>query len=111
MILIIYGIFALVTNLIGDEATIDDTCAEDPYCEYRHKSSNENKNYKDLSIVYAQLWLGLAFSFVWVVTIRFIKFMGREKNQIVDRNLRSASDFTIKIENLPYGSYSEMELI
>ena len=57
-------------------------------------------------MLFAQLWLGLVFSFVWVVTLRFIKFIGREKNKMVDLYLRSASDYTIKIENLPYGGYS-----
>ena len=75
MILVIYGIFALVTNLIGDQAIINDTCKSDPYCQYKHKSSNENKGNDAFNI--AQLWLGLTFSFVWVVTLRFIKFVGR----------------------------------
>lgn len=111
MILVIYGIFALVTNLIGDQATINEECATDPYCQYKHNSSIENKNYDEMDIIYAQLWLGFIFSIVWAITLRFIKFVGREKNKNVDEKLRSASDYTIKIENLPYGSYSELELI
>ena len=45
MILIIYGIFALITNLIGDQATLNEECIKDPYCQYKHRSSIENKNY------------------------------------------------------------------
>jgi hypothetical protein len=35
--------------------------------------------------------------------LRFIKFYGKHKNKDVDEWMNSSSDYTIAIENLPYG--------
>lgn len=35
MIILVYGIYALVTNLIGNKAQIDAECAKSEYCKYK----------------------------------------------------------------------------
>lgn len=50
-----------------------------------------------------QWWLGLAYCIFWLIAFRFVKYYGRQKNEIIDKKLNSASDKTIKITNLPYG--------
>lgn len=40
---------------------------------------------------------------VWIIIDRFVKKYGIKKNKIIDMNLLSASDYAIKIDNLPYG--------
>ncbi len=40
---------------------------------------------------------------VWVIWSRIIKYIGNLKNEEIDKNLKSASDYAIKISNLPYG--------
>lgn len=95
MIILIYGIFALVTNLIGEKGFTDE-CQGDTFCEFKKEASDENKiDPKTNELV--QLWLGFGFCFIWIITLRFIKYLGREKNRLVDERLRSASDYAIKI--------------
>ena len=78
MVILIYGIFALATNLLGSniENLPDDCDSGDSYCEFKRKASNEekvNQNYTEL----VQLWLGFAFCIIRIVTLRFIKYLGR----------------------------------
>lgn len=54
-----------------------------------------------------QDYFGLCLCIVWIFLLRFFKFMGRQKNKMIDSHLKSSSDTTIKISNLPYGSYEE----
>ena len=44
-----------------------------------------------------QNWLGLAFCFVCILLLRVFKYVGNEKNKVIDDKLRSASDFAIKV--------------
>lgn len=45
--------------------------------------------------------------FVWVFGIKIIKKLGELKDEHIDRMLESASDYAVKIDNLPYGDYNE----
>ncbi len=58
-----------------------------------------------------QQWLGLAFCIIWIFGIKFILYYGKKKNEEVDNKLKSAGDCAIRVSNLPYGEYSEEELI
>lgn len=53
----------------------------------------------------------MGFCLVWILMLRAVKYLGMQKNRIIDDKLKSASDFAIKIENLPRGAYSESQLI
>lgn len=53
-----------------------------------------------------QGWVALGGLAIWGIFVRFVKYYGRQKNKSIDRNLTSASDYAIKIDNLPYGEYN-----
>jgi hypothetical protein len=44
-----------------------------------------------------QEWLGLSFCIVWILMVRAIKYVGKEKDRIIDMKVRSASDYAIMI--------------
>lgn len=58
-----------------------------------------------------QLWLGFFMCILWMVGLKFITTLGLKKDRDIDDSLDSASDYTIKIDNLPYGQYDEFDLI
>ena len=55
-----------------------------------------------------QSWIGVGFCIIWVFMIRIVKYIGRWTNITLDSKWSSASDFAIKIENLPFGEYNEI---
>ena len=48
-------------------------------------------------------YLGLSGMIILIVYMRWIKHLGTLKDKSIDKNLISSSDYTIKINNLPYG--------
>lgn len=48
-----------------------------------------------------QCWLGVAVLVIWAIYFGFIKHMERIKSIDIDRDSKTASDFTILIKNLP----------
>jgi hypothetical protein len=40
MIVLVYGIFSLVTNLMGNTETIAEECNGDSYCEFKREASD-----------------------------------------------------------------------
>ena len=54
-----------------------------------------------------QLWLGFIFCMVWIVAVRLITELGIKKDTEIDESLNSASDYTLRVENLPFGKYNE----
>ena len=58
-----------------------------------------------------QLWNGFVMCVLWMIGLRLIISLGLKKHKWIDDSLDSASDYTVKIENLPYGSYHEEDLI
>ena len=80
----IYGMFALITNIIGMEAVISEICSNNLYCRIKAWVSDENKNYQFNEI---QSWLGLTFCILWIFGIRILKFVGKEKNKVIDAKL------------------------
>jgi hypothetical protein len=51
-------------------------------------------------------WIGLASMCLWILISRFLKYYCFYKDQLIDENLKSSSDYAVKIDNLPYGEYS-----
>ena len=51
--------------------------------------------------------MGLFVSMAWFIGVKFIEYLGNRKDKEIDELLDSASDYTIRIENLPYGEYNE----
>jgi len=47
---------------------------------------------------------------LWIFITRLVKCYGFYMDTMIDKNLKSASDFAVKIDNLPIGGYSEYEL-
>lgn len=50
-----------------------------------------------------QIWLGFCMCIFWLLGLNLISALGARKDREVDDSLESASDYTIKIDNLPYG--------
>ena len=55
-------------------------------------------------------WIGLGVMILWILITRLVKYYGFYQNEMIDRSLKSSSDFAVKIDNLPVGGYSEEEL-
>jgi len=90
---VIYAIFAIVTNLMGSSSTTVSEC-EDAYCEYRTKASSENKLEPGLFTI-IQWWMGVGFCFVWIFILRMIKYFGKNADQNIDQCLNSSSDYAV----------------
>lgn len=58
-----------------------------------------------------QVWLGFVLCLVWIISIRVLRSLGRILNKKIDNLLDSSSDYVIQISNLPYGEYTETELL
>lgn len=99
--LIIYGLFALATNLMGGNALSSVNCTDD-WCRFINNSANNNK-IEPHPLMIVQWWLGLFFCIIWLIATRVVKFDGRKMNIEIDRKLVSASDTAILIRELPQG--------
>jgi hypothetical protein len=109
LVLLIYGVFAITTNLMGGQNHFSEDCPDD-WCRFTHNSANNNKIQPETMMV-IQWWLGVAFTVVWLMATRVIKIKGRNMNQTIDQKLKSASDRAVLIGNLPQGDFTEKELI
>jgi hypothetical protein len=105
----ILSIFSLATNLLGDTSmAVSSSCASS-YCTFRDNVSDGHKyNAERLSSI--ESWLGLAAMIVWIAVSRTMRYFGELNNLDIDKNLKTASDYAIKIGNLPDGEYNEEEL-
>lgn len=103
--LIIYGVFALTTNLIGGATDSSNICTDD-WCRFIYNSANNNK-IEPHPMMIAQWWLGLVFCIVWLMATRVTKHNGRIMNKEIDRKLASASDKAVLIRKLPQGDFTE----
>ena len=80
---IIYAIYALATNILGNGFPYD--CENSAagtlpfFCEFK-KLSSANKNAEPVWMI-VQLCLGVLLCFVWVVGVRLIRTFGRRKNK------------------------------
>jgi len=48
---------------------------------------------------------------IWIFSVKFIKHLGDSKNEEIDEMLDSASDYTVRVDNLPSRKYNEHDLI
>lgn len=110
LFLLIFDIFAMASNLMGEKNIATSTICTSSYCTFRDNVSDGHKYNKDV-LGSIQSWLGLAAIIVWILLSRIMKYVGAIKNKEMDKNLTSASDFAIKIGNLPYGEYNEEEMV
>jgi hypothetical protein len=109
----VFALFALATNLMGHTPnttnSLRSTCTSS-YCSFRDNTSDNYKlNQEFLGDV--QVWLGLAAMVIWVISSRVVRYVSKIKNEEIDQHLTSASDYAIKIGELPYGEYNEEELL
>lgn len=107
---LVFDIYSMATNLMGVKNMSTSTTCASSYCIFRDNVSDGHKFNKD-ALGFIQSWLGLAAMAIWIILSRIIKYVGAIKNKEMDKNLTSASDFAIKIANLPYGEYNEEELV
>ena len=105
IIALIFGVFGVTTNLMGN--SVDLGQCDTAYCTFRAISSDENKFNPDI-LSRVQIWLGLVFSVLWIFILKVIGYYGSKKKRL---KFQTASDFAIKIENLPKGEYDEKDLI
>lgn len=96
VVILIYCIYALLTNLIGSEAVVTKSCSEDLYCKFKQIISDENKPLTH-SLHTVQSWLGLVYCIVWILLNKMLKYVGQERNRIIDEKLKSASDYAVKV--------------
>jgi hypothetical protein len=102
-----YGLFALFSNLAEDNSEMD---CESPgpfptLCHWKIISSTPAKTGKpDLMLI--QLILGMVMCIIWVIALRCIYYAGLSKEQTIDDQLDSSSDYSIFIDHLPAGKYS-----
>lgn len=94
---------------------LGDKCIQNPgmlafLCPIKFLVPTTNKitNFKEMQI---QVWLGLVICIIWLMAIRIIRSMGRIFNRKIDASLDSSSDYAIQIYNLPFGEYTENQLI
>lgn len=85
MAIIVYGIYALTTNLVVGNATLD--CSKPgalPFmCYVKIVTSLEGKKSRsDLQLI--EVILGLLFCILWTIGIRIVRDRGRMKNAEID---------------------------
>ena len=57
------------------------------------------------------MWLGFIFCLLWIIGVRLITKLGIEKDNKIDLSLNSASEYTLSIGNLPFGEFTEQDII
>ena len=43
-------------------------------------------------------WLGLIGSVIWIIVLRMVKYYGFYLNVVIDKSLKSSSDYAIKVD-------------
>lgn len=96
---LLYGIYALVSNLTGSGCDISTTCQNSIFVDL----SIANKIYdaKSLSI---QNYLLTGFIFLYILFIQYLTYFMRKKERSTDDQIDSPSDYSILISQLPEGS-------
>lgn len=108
---VVYGLYALVVYSQGTRYLIPPDCKAIAVSDYQlktHYSSFNAENLNQASMILD--WLGLAVMILWIFISRLVKHYGFYENEIIDQNLKSSSDYAIKIDDLPQGEYNEEEL-
>jgi hypothetical protein len=105
---LIYSIFVTYLNLSQGNSPAVATNCTDSKCAFIANSSSEN-NPLDTGnpLTNIEYILGIVLCGIWVFSLRVLQYFGKKINIQLDNNLSSSSDFSIKINNLPYGEYNE----
>ena len=106
-----YSIYALLiysqgSNYIDSSPT---NCTSS-FCQFKDRFSSYNKSDPNSTILILD-WIGFGCMMIWIIISRFVKEYGFYQNQVIDADLESSSDYSVKIDNLPAGGYSEEELV
>lgn len=113
IIAIVYGLYSIITNLMS-APEVGNSCANPGMlsflCPLKVQVTTLNKLSNDL-FMQIQAWLGFLLCVIWIVAIRVLRSMGRILNKRIDSLLDSSSDYVIQIYNLPYGGYTETEIL
>ena len=105
---LLFGLFATLANLsAGDIPSQLDNCL-DSKCIFLNNSSAKNNQDETSKVEYL---LGMLLCLIWIFTLRYIRHYGRKQDKLLDAHLTSASDFAVKVSNLPFGEYCEYDLI
>ena len=100
LLLMSYGIFSLITNIIGSLKVDLSVCSKDFFLEELLCKLNLTSTFdlkESLLLRNFQLWMGFFLSIVWFFSLTFINYIGEKKDKDIDDFLDSASDYTIKI--------------
>lgn len=101
-----YCIYAVITYSGGTAYSTNNpgTCST-AFCQFKNKFSSYNEVNPN-STFFILDWIGLGVMLLWIFITRLVKCYGFYQNDLIDQNLKSASDYAIKIDNLPVGGYS-----
>lgn len=91
----VFGLFALVTNMIGGEADTS-TCNEELLCVFKRNSTIEGKR-SNMYFSEVQAWLGVSACFLCILISRYAKVAGTTIYETIDRTMETPSDLAIKL--------------
>jgi predicted membrane protein len=106
--ILIYGMFALATNIIASKTF--QNCQVEAYHDCAPNvdflvlslgSKQENPSEENQRYYIIQAWLGVAMVIVWFVTFSILKYSETLKLIKLDRQTKSAADYTIVVEGIP----------
>lgn len=105
-IILIYGIFALTTNIMGStqEDYVSEGCSSH-FCRGIIQISDYNK-FNPVVTETIQNYLGLLSMLLWGIYMKLLYYFGKRNEALIDKYLTSASDYAIMISNLPTGTFN-----
>lgn len=68
-------------------------------------SSAENRS--DGQLANLEFMLGIAFCVTWIFSLRVLKYKGAKIDHELDTQLKTSADYSVKVDNLPFGDYNE----
>lgn len=106
--ILIYGMYALATNVIASKnfqncivRDYHDCVPNVDYLVLSLGSKQENPSEENQRFYIIQAWLGVAMIIVWFVTFSILKYNETLKLIKLDRQTKSAADYTIVVEGIP----------
>ena len=107
LLFVAYGTISMIFDLAIYPFKLHNCTIDDGYLIYGICLFNENCNFSKISsnlfFINIQLWLGFVMCVFWLIGLKLISSFGMKKDREIDASLESASDYTIRIDNLPYG--------
>ena len=103
---IVYGIFAIITNVLASNASVNDLYALD-YIKISLAAKQNNPTDTNKLYYFIQCWLGLVTILIWFLVIIGIKYLEIKRSIEYDEDTSSASDFSIVLEGMPLDATKE----